>query len=49
MGTERGVHEIGDGPLIQADLFNDELPPSVPDRRPMTAEEVEKWIADLPF
>lgn len=36
-------------PLIQADLFNDELPPSVPDQRPMTAEEVEQWMAELPW
>lgn len=35
--------------LIQADLFNNELPPSVPERQVPTPEEVEQWIAELPF
>lgn len=45
MGTERGKPE----PLIQADLFTETLPPSVPDRQPMTPEEIERWVADLPW
>jgi len=45
MGTERGRPE----PLTQADLFNDELPPSVPDRQTPTPEEIETWMAQLPF
>lgn len=36
-------------PVIQADLFNDELPPSVAEWRPMTPEEIETWMAQLPF
>lgn len=35
--------------LIQADLFNNELPPSVPERQIPTPEEVEAWMAELPF
>jgi hypothetical protein len=31
------------------DLVPDEVPPSVPDRRLPTAEEVEEWIAELPL
>ena len=50
MATERSRD---DGPdkrrVIQADLFNDELPPSVPERRIPTPDEVEAWIAQLPF
>ena len=45
MGTERGRPD----PLIQPDLFNDELPPSVPERRIPTPDEVAAWIAQLPF
>ena len=36
-------------PVIQADLFNDELPPSVPDRQTTTPEEIQRWMADLPW
>ena len=32
----------------QADLF-DQLPPSVPDRRLPTKDEVEQWVSELPF
>ena len=35
--------------VVQADLFNDELPPGVPERQVPTPEEVEAWIALLPF
>lgn len=35
--------------VVQADLFNNELPPSVPERQIPTPEEVAAWIADLPF
>jgi hypothetical protein len=31
----------------QPDLFG--LPPSRPDREPMTEEQIEAWMADLPF
>ncbi len=50
MGAERGIHEVGDRPLIQADLFNNTLPPSVPDRRlPPTPDEIEAWTRELPW
>lgn len=49
MGTERGRELADERPLIQADLFNDELPPSVAERQTPTAEEVEVWVAQLPF
>lgn len=35
-------------PVRQADLF-DQLPPSVPDRRLPTKDEVEQWVSELPF
>lgn len=50
MDVERKrIDRPGRRQVAQADLFNDELPPSVPDQRPMTAEEVEEWMAELPW
>lgn len=35
--------------MKQQDLFPEDLPPSKPDQRPMTEEEIEQWMRDLPF